>query len=77
MELRFCEELSNFVPSNGEGVFAIMGRHKKGQIYASPFHVIQFSWNVSNYTVNKVNIISFYLLYVQAIVTHFIYYLTI
>ena len=27
-ELGFCEELSNFVPSNGEDVFAIMGRHK-------------------------------------------------
>ena len=33
MELGFCEELSNFVPSNGEVVFGIKGRHKKGQIY--------------------------------------------
>ena len=44
MELGYCEELFKFVPSNGEVVFAIMGRHKKGQIYECPFHVIQFSW---------------------------------
>ena len=29
MGIRFCEELANFVPSYGEVVFAIMGRHKK------------------------------------------------
>ena len=43
MELGYCEELFKFVPSDGEVAFAIMGRHKKGQIYECPFHVIQFS----------------------------------
>ena len=44
MKIRFCEEFANFVPNYGEVVFAIMGRHKKMQIYESPFHVFQISW---------------------------------
>ena len=37
MELGFCEELSNFVPSNGEVVFASWEGIIKGQIYGKQY----------------------------------------